>query len=174
MRLAVLTVALAAAIASTASAQQSPPTAHPPSTSRFIEKAAITNMFEVQAGQLAQQKSSAAPLTEYAKMIVDDHQKAQDELKSAAQGIQGATLPRSLDQAHESMLQELKMSSGKPFENAFKLQQVEGHKQAILLVESYAKAGDNPQLQQWAQKALPVLRKHLAHAQELPPSPNQS
>lgn len=166
-------IPLMAGFVLSASAQEQP-TAHPPSTSEFADKAAVINRFEIQAGNLAQKKSDSDEVDQYAKMIVQDHKKALDKLNSVVGKLEDVSVPASLDQAHASMLHQLKMSSGKQFTSTFKLQQVEGHKQAILLTEAYAQSGDNAQLKKWAQQQLPALRKHLAHAQQLPPASAQS
>lgn len=168
MRKFVVAVALAASLPLVAHSQGTPPTAHPPSTDTFADKAAITNQFEIEAGQIAEKKSQNDDVVQYAKMIVQDHQKAQDQLQSILQDI-GVTVPAGLDQAHLSMIALLKMLSGEQFLSTFKLQQVGGHKQAILLVQAYAESGDNAKLQDWAKKTLPVLKKHLAAARQLPP-----
>ena len=175
MRHIVLAIALAAAFPLAASAQNQPaqnppPTAQPPSTGEFADQAAVINRFEIQAGQVAQQKTDNSEVKDYAQMIVQDHQKALAQLQPIIEGLDIKVLA-SLDQVHLSMLHHLKMLSGKQFLSTFKLQQVEGHKQAILLMEAYAHSGDNSKLQKWAQDTLPVLQKHLAHARQLPPSP---
>ena len=170
MKSAILAVPLVAAFDLPAFAKDVPATAHPPSAATFADKSAITDRYEIQAGQLAQKKSSDGKVDTYAKMIVQDHQKALDQLNSAAASLKNVALPGGLDEPHASMLQQLKGLSGKEFERVFKLQQVEGHKQAILLTKAYAQAGDNDQLKKLAQASLPVLKTHLAHAQELPPS----
>ena len=175
MRHIVLAIALAAAFPLAASAQNQPaqnppPTAQPPSTGEFADQAAVINRFEIQAGQVAQQKTDNSEVKDYAQMIVQDHQKALAQLQPIIEGLDIKVLA-SLDQVHLSMLHQLKMLSGKQFLSTFKLQQVEGHKQAILLMEAYAHSGDNSKLEKWAQDTLPVLQKHLAHARQLPPSP---
>src|ERR1700760_1385201 len=51
----------------------------------FANKAAVGGMAEVGLGQLAESKSSNAKIKSFAKMMVTDHGKANDELKGIAQ-----------------------------------------------------------------------------------------
>ncbi len=51
----------------------------------FAMKAAQGGMAEVQLGQLAAQKADNAAVKAFGRQMVDDHTKANDDLKSAAQ-----------------------------------------------------------------------------------------
>ena len=45
--------------------------------------------------------------------------------------------------------------------------QRDAHREAVSLFESYATSGKNPQLQQFAEKTLPTLKKHSQQVQSL-------
>ena len=47
-----------------------------------MKKAAISNLFEIQSNQLALQKSQNEQVKKFAQMMVDDHTKAGEQLKS--------------------------------------------------------------------------------------------
>lgn len=151
-------------------AQPSPTPAADADTRQFAVGAATTNLFEIQAGQLAQTKTQATQVQSYAKMIVEDHQKAQDELKSAAAKVPGIQLPTTLDQAHQQMIAALLAASGPVFLEEFKGQQVQGHQEAVQVFQNYAETGTAPALKALAQTSLPMLQKHLMQAQSLPVS----
>jgi predicted outer membrane protein len=76
-----------------------------------------------------------------------------------------ANLPTGLDSEHQKMLDELKTKDGRDFDVAYDQLQLKAHQDAVALFESYAKAGDNPDLKKWAAKTLPHLKQHLAMAQ---------
>ena len=51
----------------------------------FVTKAAGAGSFEIQSSQLALTKSQNAGITAFAQMMIDDHTKAAEGLKTAAQ-----------------------------------------------------------------------------------------
>lgn len=61
----------------------------------FAMKAAQGGMAEVKMGQLAADKASSPDVKAFGQQMVDDHTKANDQLKSIAQE-QGITLPSTL------------------------------------------------------------------------------
>ncbi len=169
-----LAAAVTAALVMPAFAQGAKPAAGMKlvSTKTFIKEAGETNLFEIQAGQLAEQKSDNSQVQEYAKMIVSDHQEAQQALKTAAKDAPGASVPGTLDKAHQKLIKQLKSTSGAKFLKTFKTQQVKGHKQSIQLFQNYAKGAQDQNLKKFAHNTVPVLKKHLQHAQNLPTTPS--
>jgi putative membrane protein len=137
-------------------------------TKTFVTTAAMTDMFEIQAGQLAQKKADGPAYQDFAQMTVADHTKTSQELKPMAASLRGVQLPVDLDSAHKQKIDQLGSLSGAAFERQYKTIQVAGHKQAIELFENYAKSGDNPELKSWAARTLPTLKTHLQHAEALP------
>ncbi len=51
----------------------------------FLEQAAAGGLMEVQLGQLAAQKASDPQVKQFGQRMVDDHTKANDQLKTVAQ-----------------------------------------------------------------------------------------
>jgi putative membrane protein len=58
-------------------------------------------------------------------------------------------------------------SSQKKLDNQYDPMQVSAHKDAVSLLERYAKGGEGPKLKDWAGKTLPALQHHLEMAQAL-------
>jgi putative membrane protein len=52
--------------------------------------------------------------------------------------------------------------------------QIEAHQKAVALFESYAAAGENEKLKEWANDTLPTLKEHLEHAQDLKTNVDQT
>jgi putative membrane protein len=138
-----------------------------PTTEDFVKEVAISDMFEIEASKLAQQKGNAAEKT-FASKMVDDHTKTSTELKGLVSGGKvKAELPTAIDSSHQSKLDKLKGASGQDFSSDFDSVQVSAHKDAVSLFERYAKGGDDPKLKDWAGKTLPALQHHLEMAQAL-------
>jgi len=93
---------------------------------QFVQQAAVAGMAEVQLGQLAQQRASNNQVKEFARMMVRDHTKANNELKQAAKG-QNIQLPTQLDQKHQDLMQRLQQLRGADFDREYMSAMVDGH-----------------------------------------------
>ena len=134
----------------------------------FVNKVAISDMFEIQSSQLALSKQPDNDTKPFAQRMVTDHQKTSKELKSLVDGGKvKAALPSALDAEHQKMLDDLKAKSGKDFDQSYDQIQVKAHQDAVALFEAYAKEGDNADLKKWAAATLPHLKQHLKMTQKL-------
>ncbi len=132
-----------------------------PMTADFVNKVAVSDMFEIQSSKLAQQKGDADS-KKFASKMVKDHSKTTSELKSMLQkGKVQAQLPAGLDAQHQQKLDQLKSASSAEFNRMYDEAQKQGHQDAVNLFQSYAQNGDNAELKRWAQKTLPHLQEHL-------------
>jgi putative membrane protein len=118
---------------------QTPP-AGAPSAQDFVNKVAVSDMFEIQSSQIALAKQADADTKPFAEKMVQDHQKTSSDLKA---------------------------KNGKDFDQGYDQIQVKAHRDAVALFEAYAKAGDNAELKDWAGKTLPHLKEHLSMAEKL-------
>ena len=138
-----------------------------PATEDFVKQAAMSDMFEIQSSQLAQERGNAAEKS-FAANMIKDHTKTTSDLKSMVSGGElKMALPTELDSSHQSKIDKLKSLKGADFSSRYESDQVSGHKDAVSLFERYAKGGDHPKLKEWADKMLPTLRHHLEMAQDL-------
>src|SRR4051812_33828995 len=154
--------------ASAALAQTPPAGTSAPSAQEFVNKVAISDMFEIQSSQLALSKQADADTKPFAEKMVQDHQKTSTELKSLVErGKVKATLPAALDAEHQKMLDDLKAKNGKDFDQSYDQVQLKAHRDAVALFEAYAKGGDNAELKGWAGQTLPHLKEHLSMAEKL-------
>lgn len=133
---------------------------------KFVEKAAIGGIAEVEKGKLATDKAASDEVKSFGKHLVDDHAKANDELKSVASG-KGFTVPAETDAKQRAKMEKLSALSGTEFDRAFTKQMVKDHKATVRLFEKQAKRGQDPELRAFAEKTLPKLREHLRMAEDL-------
>ena len=140
----------------------------PVSTNEFVKKVALSDMLEIESSQLALSRTPDTDTKPFAERMVKDHQETSKELKALISGGKvKATLPTGLDAEHQAKLDELKAKSGKEFDQAYDKMQLQAHEEAVALLESYSKNGDNADLKAWAGKTLPHLKEHLAMAKKL-------
>ena len=138
-----------------------------PATEDFVKQAAVSDMFEIQSSQLAQERGNAAEKS-FAATMIRDHEKTTSDLKSMVSGGElKMALPTELDSPHASKLDKLKSLKGADFSSGYNSDQVSGHKDAVSLFERYAKGGENGKLKDWAGKTLPALQHHLDMAQTM-------
>lgn len=140
-----------------------------PSTTDFVQKVAMSDMYEVEAGKIAIQKGQSAHIKGFGQMMVDAHSKTTEELKSLLNSEKiKVDISTKLDAKHQKLIDDLNAASNDDFDKTYAKQQVDGHENAVTLFDSYAKRGDNAALKQFAQKTQPVIQEHLAEAKKLP------
>lgn len=132
----------------------------------FVTKAANGGKLEVESSRLAVDRAKAENIKRFANKMIDDHSKANKELEAVAQKI-GAKVPDKMDKAHQAKVDKLKQAKGAQFDQAYVQVQTEAHRDAVSLFSSYAKSGDNPDLQAFAAQTLPTLAAHQSEAKQL-------
>ncbi|MFL5329087.1 MAG: DUF4142 domain-containing protein [Gemmataceae bacterium] len=126
---------------------------------KFLMDAASGGMLEVSMSQMAMERSTDANVKKIAQKMIDDHQKANQELMKIVQA-KNMTLPQQPDQVHTAMLSKLGSETGEDFDECFLGMQVLAHEEALMCFRKEAKMGQDPQLKQFAEKTLPNLREH--------------
>ena len=132
---------------------------------KFAKEAAMGGMLEVQLGKMAQEKAHSQQVKDFGARMVEDHGKANAELKNIAQQ-QNLTLPSKLDKKHQSMVKNLAKASGAAFDKQYMHTMVKDHVEDVAKFQNAAKNLQDPELKAWAQKTLPVLEEHLKLAKE--------
>jgi putative membrane protein len=141
--------------------------AQTPATSEFVNKAAQSDMLEIQASQFVAPNADA-DTKPFAERMIRDHTETSNELKQIVEsGKVRAELPSTLDSEHQKKLDDLKNLSGRELDRQYDRMQLQAHQEAVDLFSRYSQAGDNNDLKAWVTKILPHLREHLAMAQKL-------
>jgi putative membrane protein len=137
-----------------------------PKTEDFVKEAAMSDMLEIEAAKIAQQKGNADE-KKFAEHMITDHSKTSSELKGMVAGEMKAAIPTALDDASQKKLNKLKDAKPEDFAGEYDPMQVSAHKDAVSLFERYAKGGEDSKLKDWAGKTLPALQHHLEMAQAM-------
>jgi putative membrane protein len=127
---------------------------------KFAMEAADGGMMEVELGRLALTKATSPMVKQHAQMMVDDHGKANDELKSLA-ATKGITLPDSMSADHKKAYKNLSEKKGTAFDKAYTDMMVDDHKKDVDIFKDQADKGTDPDLKAWASGKVPTLQKHL-------------
>jgi putative membrane protein len=134
--------------------------------SNFVMEAAKGGVMEVQAGQIAQQNAQSQRVKDFGNMMVTDHSKANDELRSYASG-HGITLPDSLPAADQKHINSMKNMQGKAFDKHYVNMMVQDHQKDVAKFKKAAANCNDAQLKTWATNTLPTLQKHLDSIQAI-------
>lgn len=157
----------------------------------FVMNAADGGMFEVMAGQLAIKKDSmmvdsmgsdsmttdsmgtgtmtgldSAGIRSFAQMMVTDHTKAGNELKTLADK-KSVTLATTLTTAKQQKLDSLNALSGSAFNRAYIKMMVSSHQETVDMFQKESDSGSDADVKSFSSTWLPTFKTHLQHAQML-------
>ena len=133
--------------------------------SEFLIKAASGGMMEVQLGEIADKNSKSQGVRNFGIMMIKDHGKANEEIKSLASS-KNVSLPATINEEHQKHINELTTLRGAEFDEKYMDMMVEDHQEDIEFFEKAAKMNDSD-ISAFASKTLPVLTKHLNAAQKI-------
>ena len=133
----------------------------------FMHKAAEGGLAEVELGQLATEKGSSAQVKQFGQRMVNDHSKANDQLKQLASN-DGVTLPEHLSAKDKMLKERLSKLSGPSFDAAYMNNMVKDHKQDVAEFARESKSGSD-NAAQFAKETLPTLKSHLQEAEKIAP-----
>jgi len=132
------------------------------STKGFVEGAAVSDMYEVQAGQLAAMRASMPELKKFAKDMMDAHTKTTSALKSILMKSASDIMPPGeLDARRQGLLDDLKGAKDEDFDSRYIAQQISAHNEALILMRGYAESGENADIKAFAADTQPKVQMHL-------------
>src|SRR5688572_9783885 len=112
---------------------------------KYVREIAQANIAEVQAGKLGASKASSDEVKKFAQHMVDDHSKQLAEVRSMAKA-KGMQLPSTPAKKHQTAMK---------------------NEEALKLVQDTSKNAKDKQLKAAAEKATPVIQKHLEVAKSV-------
>ena len=131
----------------------------------FIMEAACGGMAEVALGELAQQKGQSDAVKQFGKHMVEDHGKANNELKELA-GRKGVVVPAALKPKYQKVVDALAKLSGAEFDKQYMREMVKDHETDVAAFQKQADKGKDAELTSWARQTLPTLQDHLKMARD--------
>lgn len=132
---------------------------------KFMMEAAQGGMAEVKLGQLALKQASNTDVKSFGQHMVEDHGKANDELKALAQQ-KNVTLPKDVKPADQALYNRLSKLQGAAFDKLYMSEMVKDHKKDVAEFKHASTACKDADVKAWAGKTLPVLEDHLKMAQQ--------
>jgi putative membrane protein len=137
-------------------------------TKGFVAAAATSDLYEVEAGKIAAERSTNSAVKDFASHMVEAHTQTTAKLKSilASDNVK-VTPPARLDTRRQGMIDNLRGAKAEDFDHRYIEQQEAAHEEAQILLRGYAKDGDNASLKKFASETLPAVKEHLAMAQKI-------
>jgi putative membrane protein len=132
---------------------------------KFVEEAAQGGLAEMALGQLAQQRASHAQVKAFGQRMVQDHSKANDDLKRVA-SAKNLQLPPTPGTAHQHHVDQLGKQSGTEFDRAYMKHMLDDHQKDVSDFEKAAKSAKDADVKSFAARTLPTLQAHLQLAQK--------
>jgi len=125
----------------------------------FVEDASSNGMMEVALGNYAAQNASSQRVRDFGSMLVTDHTKANNELRSMAMSnsITVLTTMKPADQEHVDMLMKKR---GTSFDKEYITMMADGHKKTIDKFKNASSNLNEDSYKAFATMTLPVLQKH--------------
>jgi putative membrane protein len=129
-----------------------------------VAEVASGGMLEVRLGQYASANAADIAVRHFGENMVDDHSKANEELRTLA-SEKSIETPKVLAQKDQEVLDRLEKLTGGAFDKGYMTQMVEDHKATIALFEKEVCHGTDVRVKGFAEKTLPTLRRHLQMAE---------
>lgn len=123
--------------------------ATPTDAQGFVNAAAASDMFEVEAGKLAQANGASQAVKDFGAMMEREHTQSTAELKASASEA-GVTVAPEMTAKQQSDLDALQ-GAGETFDSLYKTQQIAAHEQALALLRAQVSGGTAPSLKAFAE-----------------------
>jgi putative membrane protein len=130
----------------------------------FVDKAAAGGTAEVKLSKLAMDKGMSTEVKQFARKMVEDHTKANMELKQIAEK-KSLVVPTAMDEKHEKIYDKLVKLEGADFDKEYMRAMANDHDDTVKLFKEQSQNGQDPELKSFAMKTLPIIEKHddMAH-----------
>jgi putative membrane protein len=132
----------------------------------FIQKLALSDMYEIEASKIALTKSTSPSVKSYAQNMINAHTATSAALKPIAESLK-VMPPVTLDNDHAEKIADLNKASAKDFDAKYLDQQEEAHENALNALNDQAKNGSNAALVSFAAATAPKVADHLAMVKKL-------
>ena len=133
---------------------------------QFMAKTAEGGMAEVELGKLAAAKASSEDVKKFGRRMVDDHTKANGQLKQIATS-KGVTVPDDLNAKDKAIQAQLEKLSGTKFDRAYMNGMVMDHIRDVAEFNREITTTKDPDVKNFASQTLPTLEDHLKNARSV-------
>lgn len=136
--------------------------------SAYVPNAAMGDMYEIMASDIALERSQNAALKRLATMIKSDHTDASNKFKAILGGMTPPmTPPAALDERRQGLIDNLRSAGAADFDRVYLDQQIAAHNEALTLHRGFSDNENAPVLAAHARSVVPKIEGHLRIAEQL-------
>lgn len=131
---------------------------------KIMKDLAQANVNEIELGKLAQKNGTNTFGMSFGERMVNDHQKAQDELEGIA-ARKGVRLPTTMDMKHNAIKAMLQGRLDRSFDKEYCMAMCKGHAMVERMYRDAQKNATDSDLKAYIDKYLPTVVVHTARSQ---------
>ena len=139
-------------------------------TETVINGVALTDLYQIQAGKIAEAKAQSPAVKDFAKMMVADHATMTNQMKHVFAAL-GATVPTELGPRGTRMIDALNAASPADFDKVYLNQQEAAQAAELATLRVYADSGESTDIKPAAEKRIPAVKANLDKVHELQAAP---
>ena len=137
-----------------------------PDSTKFSSAAARGGLTEVELGRLAVQRGSNPAVKSFGQRMIEDHSRANNELKSIA-ARKSLALPPDINSDQKTTMDNLSKLSGAEFDQEYMSDMVKDHEADAKEFENQAAKGTDADIKAFVAKTLPMIQGHLQMARDV-------
>lgn len=137
-------------------------------TNTFLEKAIMSNRYEVQMANQAMNKTTNDKVRQHAEETAQEHQKVLDKLEAYARE-RNVDVDQNLDREYQEKIDKLNTLEGEQYDEALNKNFTESREKSIQLFEEAANGNDieDAELKKWIGETLPDMKKNLENTRSM-------
>jgi putative membrane protein len=136
------------------------------STEAFITGVTLSDLYQVQAGKIAEAKGQSQGVKDFGTMMVTDHTAMSNQLKHIFAAT-GTTIPTELGPRGKRMIDDLNAAAPADFDKLYLMQQQTAQAAELTLLSAYAEGGESKDIKPAAARNAPKVQAHLDKVHEL-------
>jgi putative membrane protein len=130
----------------------------------FVTQTSLGTPFQIDSGQLAEEKGGTQAIRSYAELMVSSHKAVNDSLQAILQRKGPLPPPTLLNAAYATILSNLQHETGRAFDEDYVRGQVDYQTANAALYQYEIANGSDADLIQFAKDTLPKIQDHLQKA----------
>lgn len=127
----------------------------------LLVKVRQAGLWEMPAGQQAQERASSPRVKEVGNMIMQQHMVLDADTRATAQRL-GVLLPSEPNGSQKSWLREMSGKFGADFDNTFVLRLRAAHGQVFSVIAKVRAASQNTEIRAFAERCLKFVNTHMS------------